>query len=207
MGAGPCLLSCGPVLISYIAGTKKTALQGLYTWLVFSLSRFFATVLLGLIAGLLGAGLFSRFYYEVSGYLIWLAAGIFICFLGLLLLVGILEKFKFCSVLNYSFIRHDTKSLMILGFLMGLLPCMPFAGVISYITMASAHYIQGVLMAAAFGLGTAISPLILLAAAAGAIPGLKFLQGKRAAIILQRICGIILIYFGVQVIINALAGL
>jgi len=204
MGAGPCLASCGPVLISYIAATKRSALQGLHSWFIFSLSRFLVTVFLGFVAGIAGAGLFSRLYYGISGSIIWLTTGAFISFLGILIFFGIHTKFKVCGALNQSLIQHDTKSLITLGVLIGILPCVPLIGVISYITMASTHYTHGILMAAAFGLGTAISPLAFLAMAAGAIPKFKLLQDKKALVIFQRICGVILIFLGAHVVISAL---
>lgn len=204
MGAGPCLASCGPVLISYIAGTKSSAMQGLKSWFIFSLSRFLATVFLGFIAGIAGAGLFNRFYYGIPNYIVWSVTGIFISFLGILIFFGIHTKFKVCGALNQYLIQHDTKSLIILGILIGILPCVPLIGIISYITMASTHYTHGILMAAAFGLGTAISPLALLAMAAGAIPKLKLLQDHGALIIFQRICGLILIFLGAHIIVKAL---
>jgi len=204
MGAGPCLASCGPVLISYIAATKRSALQGLHSWFIFSLSRFLVTVFLGFIAGIAGAGLFSRLYYGISGPIIWLTTGAFISFLGILIFFGMHTRFKACGVLNQSLIQHDTKSLITLGALIGILPCVPLIGVISYITMTSTHYTHGILMAAAFGLGTAISPLAFLAMAAGAIPKFKLLQDKKALVIFQRICGVILIFLGAQVVVSAL---
>ncbi len=207
MGTGPCLASCGPVLISYIAGTKNSAMQGLKSWFIFSLSRFFVTLFLGFIAGITGAGLFSRFYCGISGYIIWLVTGVFISLLGILIFFAIHTKFKVCGALNQSLIQHDTKSLVSLGILIGILPCVPLIGIISYITMVSTHYTHGILMAAAFALGTAISPLVLLAMAAGAIPKLKLLRHQGALVIFQRICGLILVLLGVHVAVNALMKL
>jgi hypothetical protein len=204
MGAGPCLLSCGPVLISYIAGTKRSALQGLQSWFIFSLSRFSVTVFLGFIAGTVGAGLFSRFYYGMPGSIIWFVMGVFISFLGILIFFGIHTKVKVCGLLNRSLIQHDTKSLIALGLLIGILPCVPLIGIFSYITMASTYYTHGILMGAAFGLGTVISPLALMAMAAGAIPKLKLLQHHRALIIFQKICGLILFFLGAHVVANVL---
>ncbi len=204
MGAGPCLISCGPVLISYIAGTKRSALQGLQSWFIFSLSRFSVTVFLGFIAGIAGAGLFSRFYYGIPGSIIWFVTGIFISSLGILIFFGIHTKFRVCGFLNRSLIQHDTKSLITLGILTGVLPCVPLIGVISYITMTSTHYTHGILMSAAFGLGAAISPLALLAMAAGAIPKLKLLQYHGALIVFQKICGLVLFFLGAHVVVNAL---
>ena len=178
MGSGPCLVSCGPVLISYIAGTKYSALHGLKSWFIFAFSRFIAAVFLGFVAGALGAELFNRLNYTITGYIIWFTAGIFISFLGLLVVFGKHANLKVCNILNNSFIENDTKSLIALGLIIGLLPCAPFVGIISYITAASTNYIQGMLMGAAFGFGTALSPLMLFAMIAGALPGLKLLQKR-----------------------------
>ncbi len=206
MGSGPCLIHCGPVLIGYIAGTKTSALQGLKSWLVFALSRFVAAVFFGFIAGILGAELFNSLSYTLIGYIIRLSAGLFIVFLGLLITLGINTKIRACGKLNNFFIQNDTKSLMALGLLIGLLPCMPFLGIISYITMASMNYTQGMLMGAAFGMGTAVSPLIIFALIAGFVPGLKVLKDNKALVLLQKVCGLILVFFGAHIIIRATTG-
>jgi len=200
MGSGPCLATCGPILISYIAATKKTPLGGLWSWFVFTASRFFITVFLGLLAGIAGSELFRRFYWENPGYAIWLFGGIFIAFLGLLIILGKHTHINLCSKLNQSLIEHDTKSLITLGIVVGILPCLPIIGIFSYITMASTHYSQGVLMSAAFGLGAAISPLLILSMLTGYIPKLKPLQNEKTLRLFQRICGGILFLLGVHII-------
>lgn len=202
LGTGPCLATCGPILISYIAGTKRSPLGGLRSWFVFSIARVLVYIFLGLIAGFAGAALFRRFYWEIPGYIIWFAGGIFISFLGILIYLGRKSHFKVCRLLNESLIQKDTKSLITLGVLVGIFPCVPLVGVLSYITMVSTHFSQGILMSAAFGLGTLISPLIFLGMLAGAIPKLKILQDEKNLIIFQKICGVILLLLGLHIIIR-----
>ena len=81
-----------------------------------------------------------------------------------------------------------------------IFPCIPLVGVFSYITMISTHYTNGMLMSAAFGLGTIISPLVFLAMLAGAIPKLKILQSEKNLLIFQRACGLILFVLGLHII-------
>lgn len=202
LGAGPCLATCGPILISYIAATKNTPLSGLRSWLIFSLSRVLVYILLGLIAGFAGAELFNRFYWEMPGYLIWFAGGIFVCFLGALIFMGKKPQFKVCRLLSESFVQKDTKSLVVLGIIIGVFPCVPLMGVYSYITMISTHPSHGILMSAAFGLGTVISPMIFLGMLAGTIPKLNILKDEKNLLVFRRICAGVLFLLGVHIVVK-----
>ena len=202
LGTGPCLATCGPIIISYIAGTKRSPLAGLRSWFVFSITRIIVYLFLGFIAGFAGAELFSRFYWQMPGYIIWFIGGIFISFLGILIYSGKESRFKLCRLLNESFIQKDTRSLITLGALVGVFPCVPLAGVLSYITMMSTRPSQGMLMAAAFGAGTLISPLIFIGILAGGIPRLKLLRNEKNLILSQKICGVIMFLLGAHIIIK-----
>ncbi|MFA5357159.1 MAG: sulfite exporter TauE/SafE family protein, partial [Candidatus Omnitrophota bacterium] len=46
-GSGPCVASCGPFLISYIAGTRKTAARGVVAYILFSSARVSVYIALG----------------------------------------------------------------------------------------------------------------------------------------------------------------
>jgi sulfite exporter TauE/SafE len=93
---------------------------------------------------------------------------------------------------------------MALGILVGLLPCVPLVGVLSYIAMISTRYYHGIFMGAAFGFGVIISPLIFASMIAGAIPGLKIFQNSNRVIIFQKVCGIILMILGSHIFIKTL---
>ncbi|MFH1868801.1 MAG: sulfite exporter TauE/SafE family protein [Candidatus Omnitrophota bacterium] len=206
LGSGPCLASCGPILISYIAGTKNSPLGGLRSWLIFSLSRVCVYLLLGAAAGFLGAELFNRYYWELPGYIIWILGGFFICFLGVLMFLGKHIAFRACSFLNKSFVQRDTKSLLVLGVIVGIFPCVPLMGVYSYITMVSHNPGHGIIMSAAFGLGTVISPMIFLGMLAGTIPRLKMLKDEKNLILFRRICGVVLFSLGVHILVKITAA-
>jgi len=122
--------------------------------------------------------------------------------LGVLIFFGKDSHLKICRLLNDSLIQNDTKSLITLGVLVGIFPCVPLVGVLSYITMISTNFFQGLLMSAAFGLGTIISPLIFMGMLAGAIPRLKLLQDEKNLAIFQKICGVVLVVLGGHIIIK-----
>jgi len=204
MGSGPCLLSCGPVLLSYIGGTKSSAMQGLRCWAIFSFSRLLSTVFLAFLAGIAGTALLRRFYWETSGYIIWGLTGLFIVFLGAMVFVGLHTRFRVCNIISQTARQYDFRNLMILGILVGLLPCIPLIGVLSYITMIATHYSHGILMGAAFGLGVIISPLAFASMIVGAIPGLKIFQNSNRIIIFQRVCGAVLMVLGAHIVIKTL---
>jgi len=200
------MATCGPVLISFIAGTKKSPSGAIWGWLVFSITRLIIYIFLGSIAGLAGSSLFQRFYWMAPGYIIWVIAGLFITFLGLLIILGKNTHFKICQMLNESLIQHNTKSYITLGVLIGIFPCVPLVGILSYITMISTNISHGIFMSATFGLGTIISPLVLLSIAAGTIPRLRILQDERNLAIFQKMCGVILFILGLHIIVRTILG-
>jgi cytochrome c biogenesis protein CcdA len=204
MGSGPCMLSCGPILLSYIAGTSRSALSGLYCWFVFSLSKLAAVIFLSFLAGFVGVIFLRRFYWEMPGHIIWLLTGGFVVFLGFMVFFNAHGRFRLCNHSSPCGIRHDTKGLIVLGLLIGALPCVPLLGVLTYISMVSTHYMHGILMGAAFGLGVIVSPLIFGSMIAGAITGFRIFQNTKFVSIFQRICGIILISLGLHIIVNTI---
>jgi hypothetical protein len=202
MGSGPCLLNCGPILLGYISGTKSSALQGFKCWLTFSLAKFSSIIVLSFLAGVIGTALFQRFYWEVSGYIIWGLTGLFVILLGFMVSIGLNTKLKVCNILGNAAIQRDRNSVIILGILVGFLPCVPLIGVLSYITMIATQPYHGIFMGASFGLGVIISPLIFASMIAGAIPKLKILQKSNRLIIFQKVCGAILIVLGAHIFIK-----
>jgi cytochrome c biogenesis protein CcdA len=173
LGAGPCLLSCGPMFISYVAGTKKTILTGLLAYLLFSCTRIITYLFLS--ATFFWAG---RFFTEslLAGVSRYLLMGLG----GVLLLLGIIILFdvsgvhnRWCLFLSRHIIERDKKSLIALGLFAGLIPCGPFLAIISYIGLISKSLTSSVVYSLVFGLGTLLSPLILLVIFAGLLPKLQ----------------------------------
>lgn len=198
-GSGPCLVSCGPVLLTYIIGTEKNVKKSLLAYLLFSTSRIFVYVLLSLLIYFLGKftlegflGNWSRFYA--------VAAGAVLILIGLLLLKSFKIKFNCWQSLKHNLVEKDGKSLLLLGLITGLLPCGPLLGILSYIALVSKSWDTSILLSMSFGIGTLLSPLVVLVLLAGFMQ--KFLkeQSEKINNIINIVCAVILIYCGTSLI-------
>lgn len=201
-GSGPCLASCGPVLISYIAGTHKNIARGVTTYLLFSLARVSAYLFFGILVSILGRFLVENWMSEFSRY-IYLFGGIFIVLIGILMALGNKFEIGLCKFLNKFMLQQDKKSILTLGLIIGLLPCAPLLVIFSYIGLISKSWIQGLLYSLSFGIGTIISPLLLLAAFAGFIPQILLKSKALYSRIFNFSCAIIIIFLGIQLIYRA----
>ena len=206
LGAGPCLATCGPILISYIAATKKGPVSALWCWFIFSITRIFIYAALGALAGIIGSSLYQSYYWEKQGFIIWSIGGIFICLLGFLTMLGKNPHSKICQKLQDTFIKSDTKSIIVLGVIIGLFPCAPLIGVLSYISMISVRLYQGIILAFFFGLGTILSPLLILGLGAGFLSKLKILQNEKTRQWFQRIAGAVLLFLGAHILVRTILG-
>ncbi|MCK9604262.1 MAG: sulfite exporter TauE/SafE family protein [Candidatus Omnitrophica bacterium] len=196
-GSGPCMASCGPLIISYVAGTRKNVFKGLITYGLFSLARISVYLLLGIGVYFLGNVALEGFLGDFSRYII-VIGGCFIVLVGLLMALGKRLELKFCHSLEKNMLEHDKKSILALGFITGLLPCVPLLVILSYIGLVSKSWIASLLYAFSFGVGTMFSPLILLVVIAGLIP--RCLIDKSYDRWFNLACGIIIIFLGLQLI-------
>ena len=199
IGAGPCMLICAPILLPYIAGTKRTWREGLKATLVFGLTRLVIYSLLGGVVGYVGYYLFQLFYNRLWGVYLWTLAGIFIIILGILIVLGKGVKNPFCRFLQGQTLENSTKSMIFLGVVIGLSPCLPLLAVLTEIMFLAEEFYQGFLYGLAFGVGTVISPLLLLGALAPFLTG-KLSRTQRSARILNLSCGVLLIGMGLYII-------
>jgi sulfite exporter TauE/SafE len=199
-GSGPCLASCGPFLAAYIAGTKKNIPKGAMTYILFSLARIFVYLVLSL-----AIFFFSKFAVEkllgnLSRYLLILAGGIMVL-IGLFLALGKKVEFSFWRFLHKNILERDKKSIITLGLIIGFLPCVPLLAILSYIGLISSSWLSSLLYSLSFGLGTLISPLLVLTIFVGLIP--RFLEKNTIYYsVFSFICGLIIIFLGIQLIIK-----
>lgn len=203
LGAGPCMISCGLLLISYTAATKDGIKDSLRVYFIFSLSRILVYLVLGILAGMLGEFFLYQDYQDNFSGFIYIAGGIFIILMGLLIILGKEPRFKFCRVLREKLIEKDIKSIFIFGLIVGISPCAPLLGVLSYIGLTSFSWIKGLLLSLSFALGTIVSPLIFLVVFAGFIKRFFKSEGKFFEIF-QKLCGIILCLLGLHLFIATL---
>jgi len=198
---GPCLLFCSPVILPYIAATRKGWREGLGAVLIFLLARLIAYVLLGLLAGLLGE-LFAERFHQFD-YLIFLGGGIFISLLGLFIIFGKDYHYHLCQVLRRQIVDNSIKGSIMLGLIAGILPCLPFLGVLAYIALKAEGLWQGAFYGLAFGMGKFISPLIPLGALVSALPA-GLIKNQRIYTFFSRLCGFVLFLIGVNLIVAKL---
>lgn len=196
-GWGPCLVSCGPVIISYIAGTGKNIPKALYVYSLFSITRIFVYLVLGPVFFFFGNFLFNKYLSDYFKY-VFIAGGIFIVLTGLLLAVGKRFELKFCRFLQKNILEHDKKSAVIFGLMLGVLPCASLLAIFSLIVLTAKDWFGSLLLSLSFGIGTFFSPLLLLAIFAGSIPLL--FKNKSCLRVFNLICGMIMAFLGVQLI-------
>jgi len=199
MAFGPCLFFCTPIVLSYIAGTQDSGRKGFKSVLIFSLSRAFIYVLLGLLAGFLGKMLTTTLdKYSLTIYFI---GGIFISLSGILILMGKNPNLHLCQILRKYTDEDDIGNTIILGIIVGLLPCTPLLGILVYISLVSKDLWQGALLGLSFGVGTMISPLIIFGIAVSALPKI-IMKNPKTFKIFKKACGFLLFLFGVQLIVS-----
>ncbi len=200
IGAGPCMLICAPILLPYIAGTRRTWQEGLRATLVFGLTRLLVYSFLGGIVGYVGYYIFKYiFYNRVWGRYLWAAGGIFIIFLGILIILGKWVRNPVCRFLQKQTLEDSTKSMIFLGMVIGISPCLPLLAVLTEIMFLAKDFFQGVVYGCAFGIGTVISPLLLLGALTPFISSILF-RSEWSFRIFNFICGILMILVGGYII-------
>lgn len=195
-GSGPCLYSCGPVLISYIIARHKNIAASLLTYIVFSLSRVLAYVGLGIAVFFLGRFAVESRLGDFSKYIFWLGGG-FIILLGITSIMGRDIQSGIC---RFLYAKGDNKNTIILGLIIGLLPCVPLLVMFSYIGFVSRSWAHSLIYSLSFGLGTIVSPLIIAAVAAGLIPDFIIRKKHSYGRVFSFICGLVMVFLGLYLI-------
>ena len=196
-GSGPCLASCGPLLVSYVAGTGKSPRAGVLSYFLFSWTKILAYLILSLVIFFSGKLAIEMAWVNFSKY-IFILGGLFIIALGVFVALGSRLEFQPWRKLRVKFIENDNKSMLILGLITGLLPCAPLLAVLSYIGLISASWPAALLYSLSFGIGTLFSPLMALVIFAGAIPGFFLRKNNLYRRVFNLICGLIIILLGLR---------
>ena len=168
--------------------------------MAFSLARIVPYVILSIISVGIGQYLINRFYQTRESLLINFATGAFIVLLGTVIVIGKSPHLNFCAPLIKKIgSEKGTWQMVALGLLIGFAPCLPLLGVLAYIAFNAHNLAHGALLGLVFGIGTLVSPLILIGPLAGGFPQLL---EKRPLVykIFSRACGLILVYLGMGMI-------
>ena len=198
-GAGPCMASCGPLLISYVVGTGKDTKKSVVAYILFSLSRVSVYLALSILVYLAGKFVVEGLVGTISRY-VYIFGGIFIVLMGVLMITGNKIEWGICGFLRKKLLERAKLSVFMLGLVTGFAPCAPLLALFSYMALVSKSWVTSIIYAFSFGIGTVISPLLLLAVFAGLIPAV--LKNKREAFgrVFNLLCGIIVIILGLRLI-------
>jgi len=197
LGSGPCIGFCAPILAGFIAAYKPSLKKALISYFYFSSAKVVSYMILGALCGMFSGVLKSDFF---TGYLniVNIALGIFVLLIGILTFV-FKEPLgsKYCSFLS----RGNLRNAGFLGLLAGFSPCLPLLGILNFIIIIAHSPWEGLFYAFVFGVGTAISPVILLAALSGNLAGI-FAGNHKIKGLIRISSSLILIYLGLRIILQ-----
>lgn len=197
MGWGPCLPHSAAVLLPYIGATKTGWREGIKSALLFSLGKLSAFLILGLLATV-AFGFLNRFFSPPWTSYLYLLVGVCMVLLGVAILASKGISNPFSKLLNQKILDKGNVSMLLLGFLLGIAPCVPLLGVFSYIGCVAGNIPAGILYAFSFGLGNVVSPVVL-GVVAGLVPG-KIFTSPKVLKIFQLFCGLVLLFLGLELI-------
>ncbi len=193
LGSGPCLSFCSPFLVIYTAAQKKGIKQSLISYGIFSFGKILSYMILGVVCALGAVSLQSQIFSRYTAF-IYSFLGSFIVLLGVLICLKGKNVFG-CAMFNAGNIRN----VGVVGFLVGLSPCLPLLGILNYIVLVSHSAFEAAGLTLVFGLGTIFSPVVLLIMVSG-----KFAhwidQNKKWSKIFSLLCGTLLIGFGLRIL-------
>jgi len=183
-------------------GTGKNNLKSLYSYILFSLSRIFAYLILGILFFFLGELLIGSVFERISRY-IFIFGGCFIVIMGILMILSVKLESQTCPLFLKNLLFQDKKNILILGLIIGFLPCAPLLAVYSSTVLVSKSWVSFLMHVASFGLGTLFSPLLLIVFFAGFIPAFFINKKPLFSRILNILCGLIMLVLGTQLVLRA----
>jgi sulfite exporter TauE/SafE len=206
LGSGPCLMSCGPLLVSYITARNETPGQGVGTYVVFALTRLVIYLLLGAVAGWVGEWVLGRFFESFFLQVLFTAFGFFLVVFGLLIALSPMSFGGACRrFLNRSSGSREIINVIIFGIVVSLAPCLPLVAVLGTIALISDVWTKGLVYMFFFGLGTVLSPMVALAFFAGWVG--RWMKKNAAVLrVVNVVCGLVLVYLGVTFLIRSLVN-
>jgi len=197
--AGQCLFSCTPILLTYVAGSDRHFKDALADIFIFLSGRLAAYIVLGCLAGL-SASLLRQFVDSRSAPYLKQIAGALSISLAFFVLFS--KDPSQCAGGRCPAKEYGAGPLAALGFLIGLAPCGPLVTLLLQITLMSKNAFDGGMYALAFGLGTALSALVVVGSLAGVFTkfAAKYLISGKANLAFRMISAILLVVFGAMLI-------
>lgn len=201
-GAGPCLVSCGPLLAPYFVAEGSEPKENLLGYLIFCLGRIAVYAALGVSIFFLGKLAAQTFLESASRY-VYIFGGVFVCILGSMFIVGHHPQSRACAFLEKHRAGNMKKNLFFLGLVIGMLPCGPIITLLAYVALISKHWVMSLFYCFIFGLGTIVSPLVLISLFAGRVSAYAKQRKAMWHRIMNCLCGCIMIFLGIQLLYRA----
>jgi len=197
-GISGCLLFCMPVLIAYQMTVRQSLKSRFAAAAVFSLWKMVPYLLFGFLAGELGQKTIDRLKSTIFQHRARLVTGLFLIALSLTFVIIRPGTNRFCRIGERLLSGNFNPRLALLGITMGILPCMPLLGLLTYIVFMVRNPYQGLFYALFFGAGNGV-PLVVLGTLTGA--GFSFWRTKRAGLIMRFAGAAIIFVWGFKILI------
>jgi len=195
-----CFIFCSPLIVGYIGTTRKgwsCGLKAVSLILAFRLAGF---IILGLIAAMAGRLLLDWLIGVKS--ISFALGGALIVSLGVLIIVSHQTRNPFCKIAGKIKGIFTPGDLILLGLVMAFLPCAPHLVLFGFVALSATSVFQGMALAAAFGIGASISPL-MLGMVSGELSRITLSRGWITAAF-RIFCGGLIIAVGLQLLIGVL---
>lgn len=198
-GISQCTVVCAPFISTYVMGSREGAVEGLRSFVVFSAGRVFMCAMLGFAAGYIGAAFTGMGRNLECGSIIYGAALILTGSLMLIRPVCVCRKSEDkkgrFAFLSRRFAFNPTTHLFIMGMALATIPCPPMGAMLLY-SLKMPSVMSSSMLMLLFGIGTAVSPLIIICTVAGWFSEKIKTEAPQYRMMFQRISGMILILLG-----------
>ncbi len=192
-GLTVCSLSCMPIVCTVVMGTKRGFKSGFWSAVIFCAGRVGGYTVVGMLCGLTGMAaekIFALDYIVVAAGVLFVITGGFVFFSS---------KKKHCKILQVSLIegKETQMQLSLLGLITGMMPCVPYTAVMTA-AAASGSFLVGGFSAFCFGLGTSLSPLLLIGGGSGWFSKKLVEKVPNLDGIIRKITGVLIMIMGLK---------
>ncbi len=158
MGMGPCLAHGAFITLPYMAMTRDSAVGSLKDLLGFAAGRLLVHSLAGFACGLAGSAVLRLLGSPRMAAIYQGVLGSGLVLLAMVSLLG--GGNRLCRAVHRGLLKKPGKAMTLAGVVATLTPCPVMLGLMAY-CMSTGSGLHGLLAGLAFGLGSALSPLLL----------------------------------------------
>lgn len=200
-----CTSVCLPYIVSYIGAIGAGFRKGVIVSSIYNSGRVIAYAMLGGLAGIFKGCVNDTFFLAYQKYF-FVVSGVVILLVGISILLR--KKSFACSYIdgkheNLGISKKLTQNFDIrafsMGFTRGFMLCPPLIALLLY-SVAFFSPVECVILASSFGLGTALSPLLLL----GGVTGWLLNKAPSYRGWISKISGVILILLGFDLLLRTI---